>query len=343
MCVPCPRPLPFFSPAAYNVPMLSRPVLVTGAAGFLGSHLCEALLARGLPVVGLDNFDPYYDPRLKERNTQAVNATAERLGASFRLVTGDIRDAALLASLFAEPAPSAVFHLAARPGVLPSLRDPAACAEVNVLGTVAVLEAARRSGSPRVILASSSSVYGASPAAAFREDDPPAPLSPYGASKLAAEEYCRMFSALHGLPVVCLRLFTAYGPRQRPDLAIHKFTRMLLAGEPLPRFGDGESSRDYTYVDDIIRGFLAALEGEVVGETLNLGGGRPVTLNALIAALEAACGRAAIIEELPAPPGEMPRTQADATKAGRLLGWQPEVTLEEGLARFLAWWRAALP
>jgi UDP-glucuronate 4-epimerase len=314
-------------------------VLVTGAAGFIGSHLCEALLQRGSEVVGLDSFESSYGRSVKEQNLRGIAATAEALGAGFRLVEGDIRDRELLARLCARERFGALAHLAARAGVRASLAEPLEYAEVNVEGTLVLLEEARRSGVERIVVASSSSVYGATPAESFRENLPPAPVSPYAASKLAAEVYCQTYHALYGLQVTCLRLFTVYGPRQRPDLAIRTFVGKLLAGEPLPVFGDGTASRDYTYVADTVAGLMAALERPAGGAVINLGSGNPVPLLDLIAALEEVTGRRAALDWLPAQAGDVPRTCADLTKAKRVLGWEPRVTLREGLSRYVEWWQ----
>lgn len=320
-----------------EVPLFPQRVLVTGAAGFIGSHLCEALLWRGCEVVGLDNFDPAYARQTKEANVRAIEATARKTGRRFGLVEEDVREAGALARLCGEERIDTVAHLAARAGVRASLADPRGYAQVNVEGTVAVLEAARREGAA-VVFASSSSVYGALVAERFEETLAPAPVSPYAASKLAAEEYCRTYHALYGLPVTCLRLFTVYGPRQRPDLAIRKFMEKLYRGEPLPVYGDGSAARDYTYVEDTVRGIVAALAGEGAGETINLGGGEPVTLGELIEALERVTGRQAEVERLPEQAGDVPRTAAEISKAKRVLGWIPQVKLEEGLRRYVEWW-----
>ena len=312
-------------------------VLITGCAGFIGSHLAQALLRRGDEVVGLDNFDPYYPRPDKERNLALVREVGDLAFAE-----GDIRDADLLARVMAEHRPTAVAHIAALAGVRPSVQTPDRYMDVNVTGTARVLEAARQAGVGRVVFASSSSVYGGDNEVPFSEDQPTAsPLSPYAASKIAAEALGHAFHHLYDLPCLCLRFFTVYGPRQRPDLAIHKFTPLILAGQPIPVFGDGTTSRDYTFVEDIVRGIIAALDSDVDWSVVNLGGHQPVTLNELIAALERALGKEAIIERLPMQPGDMLRTCADVRKAKAVLGWEAQVSLDEGLRRFAEWYRAA--
>jgi len=310
-------------------------VLITGCAGFIGSHLAQALLRRGDEVVGLDNFDPYYPRPDKERNLALVREVGDLAFAE-----GDIRDADLLARVMAEHRPTAVAHIAALAGVRPSVQTPDRYMDVNVTGTARVLEAARQAGVGRVVFASSSSVYGGDNEVPFSEDQPTAsPLSPYAASKIAAEALGHAFHHLYDLPCLCLRFFTVYGPRQRPDLAIHKFTPLILAGQPIPVFGDGTTSRDYTFVEDIVRGIIAALDSDVDWSVVNLGGHQPVTLNELIAALERALGKEAIIERLPMQPGDMLRTCADVRKAKAVLGWEAQVSLDEGLRRFAKWYR----
>jgi UDP-glucuronate 4-epimerase len=315
-------------------------VLVTGAAGFIGSHLAERLLALGGEVVGLDNFDAGYAPEIKRRNLRGALAC----GPAFRLVEGDVRDARLLGELFAEKRFDAVLHLAAHTGIRRSLEDPLGCAEVNAGGSLALLEAARAGGVRRLVLASSSSVYGENTSAPFREDAPcDRPLSPYAASKRAMEHYAAAYSRLHGLDVTCLRYFPAYGPRGRPDLAVHKFARLIEEDRPVPVYGDGSSARDYTYVGDVVDGTLAALHRLKGFEICNLGAGRPVRLDELIALLEKALGRKARVERMPAQPGELPLSHADLTKSRRQLGYAPAVSLEAGLRRFVQWLRAGEP
>jgi UDP-glucuronate 4-epimerase len=311
-------------------------VLLTGAAGFIGSHLAERLLSLGEEVVGLDDLDDYYPPETKRRNLEG----ARRFGPAFDFVEGDVRDGKLLAGLFAGKKFDAVVHLAARAGVRPSLADPLLYADVNVGGTIQVMEAARAAGVRRFVLASSSSVYGVDTPAPFREDAPCLrPVSPYAASKRAMEYFARVFHELHGPDVACLRFFTVYGPRQRPDMAIHKFARLIEAGRPVPFFGDGGSQRDYTYVDDAVSGTLAALYRSRGFEVYNLGESRTVSLRELIGLLEKALGKPAKLDRQPDQPGDVPLTSADLSKSRRMLGYQPSVPVEEGLARFVRWLR----
>jgi UDP-glucuronate 4-epimerase len=316
-------------------------VLVTGAAGFIGSHLSERLIARGDEVVGLDNFDAFYPRAVKERNLAALLASPR-----FSLVEGDVRAPDDLARAFATR-PDAVVHLAALAGVRPSLADPARYADVNVLGTVRLTEASRAHGVRRFVFASSSSVYGLDSEPPFKESDPCLkPLSPYASTKRAGE--LGLFAAhhLYDLDVTCLRFFTVYGPRQRPDLAIHKFARLILAGKPIELYGDGSTSRDYTWIDDVIDGVVASLDE--TGETgqqgrapafriYNLGGSRTTTLRGLVDLLSDALGKKPVIEWHPEQPGDMKRTLADLSFVGRALGYAPRVPIEEGIARFAAW------
>jgi len=320
--------------------MITDRVLVTGAAGFIGSHTAEALLRRGTPVVGMDNFDPYYDVAIKRRNIQEIETTAEQAGASFAMAEGDICNHDLIEQLLAQHNVQAVIHLAAKAGVRPSLEDPVGYARTNIQGTINLLEAARAAKIARFIFGSSSSVYGDAAQVPFSEDQPVAmPISPYGASKVAGEAYCYAYHSLYDLPVVCLRFFTVYGPRQRPDLAINKFVRLLSADKPIPKYGDGTSRRDYTYIADIVRGILTALDSDIQWDIINLGSDNPIALNQLIAAIEEVLGKPATIDQLPPQPGDMRQTHADITRARRLLNWQPQVLLHEGLRQFVAWWQ----
>jgi UDP-glucuronate 4-epimerase len=315
-------------------------VLVTGAAGFIGSHLAERLVARGDDVVGLDNFDAFYARAVKESNLAPLAASPR-----FSLVEGDVRAAADLARAFGAARADVVVHLAALAGVRPSLADPARYADVNVLGTVRLTEAARAHGVGRVVFASSSSVYGADSEPPFKESDPCLrPLSPYASTKRAGELGLYTAHHLYGLDVTCLRFFTVYGPRQRPDLAIHKFARLILAGAPLELFGDGSTSRDYTWIDDVIDGVVAAVDksgaperGAPAFRIYNLGGSRTTTLLGLVERLSEALGRKAVIDWRPEQPGDMTRTLADLTLVGRDLGYAPRVAIDEGITRFAAW------
>lgn len=311
-------------------------ILVTGCAGFIGSHLAEALVQAGIEVIGLDNFDGYYPRPIKERNLRAL-----REAHLFTLHEADLRDAGALSIILSQHRPNAIIHLGALAGVRPSVAAPDRYMDVNVTGTVRLLEAARQAEVQRIVFASSSSVYGGDNEVPFSEDQHTAsPLSPYAASKIAGEAICHSYHHLYGLPIVALRYFTVYGPRQRPDLAIRKFTDHILAGEPITLFGDGTSSRDYTFVEDIVRGTIAALQSDLDWAVINLGGHHPVTLSELVEELQQALGREAVIERLPMQPGDMVRTYADVRRAKELLGWEAQVSLQQGLRRFAEWFKA---
>lgn len=309
-------------------------VLVTGAAGFIGSHTVERLLRRGDSVVGVDNFDPlFYARPIKERNLRWALAQPH-----FTFVTADICDADAMRAVFERHRPQKIVHLAALAGVVPSLERPVDYDRVNVLGTTVLLDLARRYGVEMFVFGSSSSVYGADTQAPFREDAPAVkPISPYGATKRMGEIIAFTFHHLFGLPVTCLRFFTVYGPRQRPDLAIHKFARCIVKGEPVPIYGDGTSQRDYTYIDDIVDGIVAALDNPMGYEVINLGCGEPVVLLRVVELLERTLGKRAHRQFLPMPPTDPPLTHADISKARRLLNYEPKVRIEEGIARFVDW------
>ena len=312
-------------------------ILVTGGAGFIGSHLVELLLKKQtLPIVVLDNFNDYYDPALKRENVLAF-----RDHPLVTLIEGTFCDPDAMLRLFESHQVRAVVHLGAYAGVRPSILRPVLYEQVNVQGTLALLEAARQHPVERFLFASSSTVYGRGAAAPFQEDAPLGiPLSPYGVTKRAAELFCLMYRDLHQVPIVCLRPFSVYGPRLRPDLAMTIFTDAILHDRPLPLFGDGSIRRDFTHVSDICAGLLATLTAEnVVGETLNLGHSEPVEIRTLIALLEEALQKKAQIDFQPEKPGEMPLTNADLTKAERLLGFRPQVPLCEGVREFVAWYR----
>ncbi len=311
-------------------------MLVTGGAGFIGSHLVEALLRAGHRVWALDDCNSFYDPALKQRNLHELEA----LGKPFVFLPGDITDPARVEEVFGSQSFDQVIHLAARAGVRPSLEEPALYQRVNVEGTVNLLEAARRRGIRKITIASSSSVYGVNAKVPFSESDPIfQPISPYAASKLACEALGHVYHHVYGMDVAMLRFFTVYGPRQRPDLAIHKFARLMRAGRAIPLFGDGSTSRDYTYVSDTIAGILACTQREFGFEIFNLGGSQPVPLRRLVELLEQALGSPARIDWQPPQPGDVPVTFADLAKARSRLGYQPQVPIEDGIARFARWFR----
>ncbi|MGD0058295.1 MAG: NAD-dependent epimerase/dehydratase family protein [Verrucomicrobiia bacterium] len=306
-------------------------VLVTGGAGFIGSHVVEALLARGDEVTVLDDFNDFYDPSVKRRN---VASFAKRVCIIESDVRGDQR------RLFRSSTFDAVVHLAARAGVRPSLDQPRLYTDVNVMGTQNLLEWVRECGIRKFIFGSSSSVYGAAQKVPFRESDlAQQPLSPYAATKLAGEALCHAYHHLYGCDIVCLRFFTVYGPRQRPDLAIHGFTRAISEGKPIELFGDGTTARDYTYIDDILQGVIASLDRKLGYEIINLGESRTVELRELVALIEKTLGKPATIKRLPMQPGDVPLTYADISKAKRLLGYNPRVAIEDGIERFVHWFR----
>jgi UDP-glucuronate 4-epimerase len=308
--------------------------LVTGGAGFIGSHVCERLLERGHSVWAYDDLNPFYDPALKRQNIRDLQALAR----PFEFVQGDIMDAEALRELFAETKFDQVIHLAARAGVRPSLEEPALYQRVNVEGTVNVLEAARKSGVKKLIIASSSSVYGVNSKVPFSESDPIfKAISPYAASKLACEALGHVYHHVYGLDIVLLRFFTVYGPRQRPDLAIRKFAELILADRPIPLFGDGSTARDYTYISDILDGIIACTEKSFGCEIFNLGGSQTVTLKRLVELLEAALGKKARLEHKPLQPGDVPLTCADISKARAKLGYNPAVQIERGIPLFVDW------
>jgi UDP-glucuronate 4-epimerase len=308
--------------------------VVTGAAGFIGSHLSERLLRDGLTVVGVDNFDGFYDPRIKRRNVAGCLAHP-----NFRLFEADIRDRAAMEKAVTDDT-DVVVHLAARAGVRPSIAEPMLYADVNINGTLVLLELARQRDIGRFIFASSSSVYGNNSKVPFcEEDNVDFPISPYAATKKAGELICHTYHHLYGIAINCLRFFTVYGPRQRPDLAIHKFARLIEEGKPVPIYGDGTMMRDFTYIDDIINGVVAAMDRCSDYEIYNLGESQPISVNDLITELEHALGKKAVRQYLPLQPGDVDRTYADVAKAETCLGYKPSTDLRTGLAHFVAWLR----
>jgi len=320
--------------------MSPKRVLLTGGAGFIGSHLAEALLERGHQLAIIDNLDDFYDPIRKRDNLEQI-----RRRGNFEFFEVDICHSGNLRDAFHHVRPDLVIHLAARAGVRPSIEQPSVYEKVNIAGTVNVLELARESRIERIIFGSSSSVYGGTNRVPFSEDDAVLrPMSPYAATKLAGELMCYTYASLYRIQTLCLRFFTVYGPRQRPDLAIHKFTALLEAGKPIPVFGDGSMGRDYTFVDDIVAGILSSLEyrfapDAVPFEVFNLGNSHPVTLSELIQSIETATGRVAVRDPKPLQPGDVPLTWANIEKASRLLGYRPRTRTEDGLQKFVAWYR----
>ena len=314
--------------------------LVTGGVGFIGSHVCERLLEAGHAVCALDDLNDFYDPAIKQSTLRELQSRAQ----SFSFVHADITNRGEVDEIFGSMAFDQIIHLAARAGVRPSLENPALYQRVNVEGTVNVLEAARERGVKKITIASSSSVYGVNSKVPFSEADPIfSAISPYAASKLACEALGHVYHHVHGMDVCMLRFFTVYGPRQRPDLAIHKFARLMQSGQPIPVFGDGSTSRDYTYVDDTVDGVIASTEKEFGYEIINLGESQTVELDRLIELLEQAMGVKAEINRQPAQPGDVPITFANIEKAQRLLGYNPQVKIEDGIPRFIEWFRQQNP
>lgn len=315
---------------------MGRHVLLTGGAGFIGSHVARRLLDRGDRITVLDDFNDFYDPGLKRANALEFEGRDD-----WRLVEGDIRDEALVDRLFRNQEFDAVIHLAARAGVRPSLKEPILYEDVNCIGTLRLLEAARHHGPKSFVFASSSSVYGINEKVPFSESDPvDLPISPYATTKRAGELLCFNYAHLYGLRISCLRFFTVYGPSQRPEMAIAKFTDLLARGETIPMYGDGGSRRDYTYIDDIVDGVVAALDLEPKFEIFNLGGSQTTSLADLVAWIAEELGVEPKIERHPDQPGDVPITYADVTKAGEMLGYAPKVPIREGLRRYVAWYNS---
>ncbi|MFM8458524.1 MAG: GDP-mannose 4,6-dehydratase [Chthoniobacterales bacterium] len=316
--------------------MSARSILITGGAGFIGSHCAAHYLREGWRVGVLDEFNDFYDPAIKRANLAALPAQPE-------VFEGDVCDESAVQRAFASGW-DVVLHLAARAGVRPSISQPDLYVRTNVLGTLRVLEAAVRGNAGKFVFASSSSVYGAADEVPFRETAPlRRTFSPYAATKVSGEQLCSVYSSLHNLPVVSLRFFTVYGPAQRPDLAIHKFTRAIWEGKPIPQFGDGSSRRDYTYIDDIVQGVRGAVEYQGAKyDVFNLGESETTTLSELIASIESALGKKAVIERKPDQPGDMPATWADISKARELLGYAPKTKISEGIPKFVDWFRSTV-
>ena len=315
-----------------------KTILVTGGAGFIGSHLCERLLKDGCHVICVDNFDSFYDPKIKIRNVEGM---VKKFPQGFELITGDIRNPEHLTEVFKKNRIDLVIHLAARAGVRPSIAQPLLYEDVNVRGTIALLEACKEHGIKDFIFASSSSVYGENQRVPFSEEDLDIqPISPYGATKRAGELLCYAYHHLYGISIACLRIFTAYGPRQRPEMAIHKFTRLVDQGERIPIYGDGSSRRDYTYIDDLVDGILGVVRYHKGFEVYNLVESQTTSLKELIRLIEEAFGKKANVEMLEFQPGDVSVTYADISKAERILKYQPRVKMEEGIKRFVEWYKA---
>ncbi len=312
-------------------------ILVTGGAGFIGSHLCERFLGEGVRVICLDNFDSFYDPNIKIKNVERIS---KKFPDRFELVTGDIRNPEHLKEIFQKNQVDSVVHLAARAGVRPSIADPLLYQDVNIRGTTVLLEACKVHGIKNFIFASSSSVYGENQRIPFTEEDLDIqPISPYGATKRAGELFCYSYHHLYRMNIACLRIFTAYGPRQRPEMAIHKFTRLIDQGKKIPIYGDGSSRRDYTYIDDLIEGIFSVIHHHKGFEVYNLGESQTTSLKELIKLIEGAFGKKAMIEMLEPQPGDVSVTYADVSKAKRMLKYQPKVKMEEGIRRFVEWYK----
>jgi UDP-glucuronate 4-epimerase len=308
--------------------------LVTGGAGFIGSHVCERLLRDGHRVWAFDDLNNFYDPQFKRRNLREIQSLAK----PFEFVHGDITDAPALDGIFSSVKFDQVIHLAARAGVRPSLAEPALYQRVNVEGTVNVLEAARKSGVRKITIASSSSVYGVNSKVPFSESDPIfSAISPYAASKLACEALGHIWHHIYKMDVAMLRFFTVYGPRQRPDLAIYKFAKLMTAGKPIPVFGDGSAARDYTFITDTLDGIIACTKKEFGFEIFNLGESETVSLARMVELLEAALGKKAVIDRQPLQPGDVPITFADISRARAKLGYNPRVKFEQGIKLFAEW------
>lgn len=308
-------------------------ILVTGGAGFIGSHTVDRLLSQGAEVTVLDEFNDYYDPAIKRANVASF-------AGDVKLVEGDIRDKATVQRTFDDGKFDSVIHLAGRAGVRPSIDDPELYLDSNIYGTHHLLEAARKTNVPQFIFASSSSVYGINKKVPFSESDRiEQTISPYAMTKMCGEQMCSNYTNLYGIRTVALRFFTVYGPRQRPDLAISKFTKLIDEDKPVPRYGDGSTARDYTFIQDIVDGITASMkyEGDLF-DTFNLGGSQTTTLSELIQIVESALGKKATIQDLPMQPGDVPRTFADVSKAGRLLGYAPHTPIQEGIPKFVQWY-----
>jgi len=309
-------------------------ILVTGSAGFIGSHTVRALLAGGDEVVGVDDFNDFYNPEIKRKNVAEFGDNAR-----FKLEKADIRDEKTLSEIFKKHNPEKIIHLAARAGVRPSIKDPILYHDVNITGTLNVLNMAQAAGVKNFVFASSSSVYGGLETTPFKESAwPLSPISPYAATKLGGENICRYFHEQFGMNITCLRFFTVYGPSGRPDMAPYMFTKSIIEGEPINRFGKGDTKRDYTFVEDIVAGIMSALKTPLGYEIINLGNNKPIELNDFIATIEKNLGKKAKINELPEAEGDVKITYADIEKAKKLLAYNPKTDIKQGLAKFINWY-----
>ncbi len=310
-------------------------IMVTGCAGFIGSHMIDKLLDKGETVVGIDNFDQFYDQSIKIKNIEH-----NLDNKNFIFYKADIREKAQMEKIFHDNEIDTLIHLAARAGVRPSIQDPLLYEDVNVRGTINLLELSRKHNIRKLVFGSSSSLYGINEEIPFREDDPvDKTISPYAASKKACEIFCYTYHHLYGIPITSLRFFTVYGPRQRPEMAIHKFTRLIDQDKIIEMYGDGRSRRDYTYISDIVDGIMAAVDRKLGYEIINLGNSNVVELRQLIHLIEKNLGKSAIIKNLPDQPGDVPVTYADISKAQKLLGYKPKVRIDEGIENFVNWYR----
>jgi UDP-glucuronate 4-epimerase len=311
-------------------------ILITGAAGFIGSHTCESLIKNGNSIIGVDNFDPFYSSKLKELNLEQLNQNN-----NFRFYKADIRDDKVLNQIFSSNQVDVVIHLAAKAGVRPSIESISEYYDVNINGTVSLLESMRKNGIKKMVFASSSSIYGNNQKVPFSEDDRvDNPISPYASTKKSGELLCHVYSHLYNFDITCLRFFTVYGPRQRPDLAIHKFTKLIQENKPIPFYGDGSSSRDYTYIEDIVNGISCALNHLEGYKIYNLGESKVITLKKLVEVIETILGKKAMLNQLPMQQGDVSRTFADISKARAEIGYNPAYDFETGMKKFVDWYKA---
>ena len=308
-------------------------ILITGAAGFIGSHTCESLIKNGNSIIGVDNFDPFYSSKLKELNLEQLSQNS-----NFRFYKADIRDDKALNQIFSSNQVDVVIHLAAKAGVRPSIESISEYYDVNINGTISLLESMRKNGIKKMLFASSSSIYGNNEKVPFSEDDRvDNPISPYASTKKSGELLCHVYNHLYNFDITCLRFFTVYGPRQRPDLAIHKFTRLIQENKPIPFYGDGSSSRDYTYIEDIVNGISCALNHLEGYKIYNLGESKVITLKKLVEVIETILGKKALLNQLPMQQGDVSRTFADISKARAEIGYNPAHDFETGVKKFVDW------